>query len=91
MNVLPFEKQTQGISAITEGMSIRSASRVFDVYRDTIGRLALGVGEGCERLHVRTMRNLQVGVIECDEQWDFIGKKQKRGRPTIPTGWATSA
>lgn len=24
------------------------------------------------------MRDLKVGVIECDEQWDFIGKKQKR-------------
>lgn len=78
MNVLATEKQTQVISALTEGMSIRSASRVFDVHRDTIGRLALTVGEGCERLHDRTMRNLQVGVIECDEQWDFIGKKQKR-------------
>jgi IS1 family transposase len=30
------------------------------------------------------MRNLQVGVIECDEQWDFIGKKQKRVQQDDP-------
>jgi len=26
------------------------------------------------------MRDLQVNVIELDERWDFIGKKQKRVR-----------
>ncbi len=84
MNVLSSEKQTQVISALTEGMSIRSASRMFDVHRDTIGRLALTVGEGCERLHDRMMRNLQVNLIQLDEQWDFIGKKQKRVRQDDP-------
>ncbi|HVN63750.1 MAG TPA: IS1 family transposase, partial [Candidatus Binataceae bacterium] len=54
------------------------AARIFGVHRDTIGHLALRVGQGCERLHDRTMRDLQVGAIELDEQWDFIGKKQKR-------------
>jgi IS1 family transposase len=78
MNVLATEKQTQVVSALTEGMSIRSASRVFNVERNTIGRLALRVGEGCERLHDRLFRNLQVNIVELDEQWDFIGKKQKR-------------
>jgi hypothetical protein len=75
MNALATEKQTQVISAITEGMSIRSASRMFDVHRDTIGRLALTIGEGCERQHDRMMRNLQVNLIEMDEQWQFINKK----------------
>jgi len=78
MNALAFEKQVQVISALTEGTSIRSAARIFGVHRDTIGHLALRVGQGCERLHDRTMRDLQVGAIELDEQWDFIGKKQKR-------------
>ena len=77
MNALATEKQTQVISALTEGLSIRSASRMFDVHRDTIGRLALAVGEGCERLHDRMMRDLQVNLIEMDEQWQFINKKAK--------------
>jgi IS1 family transposase len=40
--------------------------------------LGVRVGDGCERLHDRLMRDLNVGIIECDEQWDFIAKKQKR-------------
>jgi IS1 family transposase len=30
------------------------------------------------------MRNLQVNLIQLDEQWDFIGKKQKRVRDNDP-------
>src|SRR5208282_1211765 len=85
MNVLATEKQTQVISALTEGLSIRSASRMFDVHRDTIGRFALTIGEGCERLHDRMMRNLQVNLIEMDEQWQFINKKAKHVQQGDPS------
>jgi IS1 family transposase len=85
MNVLATEKQTQVISALTEGLSIRSASRMFNVERNTIGRLALRVGEGCERLHDRLMRNLQVNLIEMDEQWQFINKKAKHVQQGDPS------
>lgn len=41
--------------------------------------------EGCARLHDRLMRDLQVAVVECDEQWDYIAKKQKRVKPDDPS------
>jgi IS1 family transposase len=40
-------------------------------------RLSARVGQGCARLHDRLMRDLQVNLIELDEQWDFIAKKQR--------------
>jgi IS1 family transposase len=46
--------------------------------------LSVRVGDGCERLHDRMMRDLQVNQIELDEQWDFIQKKQKRVRSDDP-------
>jgi IS1 family transposase len=84
MNVLSFEKQVRIIAGLTEGLSIRAVARLCDVERNTIGRLALRVGEGCESLHDRPMRGLQVNLIQLDEQWDFIGKKQKRVRQDDP-------
>jgi IS1 family transposase len=84
MNVLSAEKQSQIVGAITEGMSLRAVARLFDVERNTVGRLALRVGQNCERLHDRMMRNLQVNIIQCDEQWDFIGKKQRHLRDGDP-------
>ncbi|HTR61486.1 MAG TPA: IS1 family transposase, partial [Candidatus Binataceae bacterium] len=47
-------------------------------HRDTVMNLSVRVGQGCERLHDRMVRDVQVTAIELDEQWDFIGKKQKR-------------
>ena len=42
-------------------------------------RLGVRVGQGCENIPTTaTMRDLQVNLIELDEQWDFIQKKQKR-------------
>ncbi len=81
MNTLPLERQTAVVAALAEGMSIRSTERLTGVHRDTIMRLALRVGFGCDTLHDRLMQNLRPMLIELDELWAFIGKKQKRVTP----------
>jgi hypothetical protein len=78
MNILPLDKQTAVIAALTEGMSIRATERLTDTHRDTIMRLGIRVGEGCALLHDRMMRDLHVNLLELDEVWGYIGKKQKR-------------
>jgi len=77
-NILSNEKQTAIISALAEGNSIRSIERMTGVHRDTIMRLGLRVGEGCAAVMDATMRNLECRLIQMDEIWGFIGKKQKR-------------
>src|SRR5208282_619909 len=78
MNTLSAERQSRIIGALCEGCSIRATERLTETHRDTVMNLSVRVGQGCERLHDRMMRDLQVNVIELDEQWDFIGKKAKR-------------
>ena len=78
MYTLSREKQTQAIAALTEGCSIRATERLTDTHRDTIMRLGVRVGEGCARLHDRMMRDLQVPILEFDEIWGYVGKKQRR-------------
>ncbi len=84
MNILPREKQTAIVAALTEGCSIRTTERLTDTHRDTIMRLGVQVGEGCRRLMDGMLRNLNVNLIELDEQWAFIQKKAKRVRPGDP-------
>ncbi len=84
MNVLPRETQVRAISALTEGMSIRSTARLVGADRETVMNLGVRVGEGCARLLDGMLRDLNVGVIEMDEQWAFIQKKAKRVRPGDP-------
>lgn len=84
MNILPFEKQVAVIGMLCEGLSIRSVNRLTGVHRDTIGALLLKVGAGCERLHDTLFRQIDVPQIAIDELWAFIGKKQRKLKPTDP-------
>jgi IS1 family transposase len=77
LNALGQEQQIRVIAALTEGCSIRATERMTDVNRETILSLGVRVGEGCARLHDTMMRNLNVNLVELDEQWSFIQKKQK--------------
>ena len=78
MNILPREKQIAAIAALTEGCSIRATERLTGIHRDSIMRLGVRVGKGCAQLHDALMRDLQVSIIEFDEIWAFVGKKQRR-------------
>lgn len=82
MNGLKKGKQLAVLSALVEGNSIRSVERMTGVHRDTIMRLMTRVGEGCLRLMDERMRNLPATLIQVDEIWTFVQKKQKRVRPT---------
>lgn len=84
MHVLPFERQVAAISALCEGMSIRATERLTDIHRDTIMRLGVRVGQGCDLIHDYYMRDLNIAVIELDELWAFIGKKRKNVKPQDP-------
>ena len=77
-NVLRVEKQVAVIGALTEGMSIRSAERLYGVHRDTIMRLGLRVGQACAAMLDRELRNLSCRHLQMDELWTFVGKKQRR-------------
>ena len=78
MNKLSLEKQTQVINALVEGCSICATERMADVHRDTIMRLLCRVGNACEKLMDERMRGLNCKVIQVDEIWTFVGKKQRR-------------
>lgn len=81
MNNLPRDKQIAAIAALTEGCSIRATERLTGVHRDTIMRLGARVGQGCTALHDRMMHDLQVPIMEFDEIWAYVGKKQRQVQP----------
>ena len=78
MNKLKFDKQQAVISALVEGNSIRSTERMTGIHRDTIMRLMVRVGQGCEQLMDETMRDLSCDNIQVDEIWAYVGKKQRQ-------------
>ena len=88
-NNLPTEKKNMAVAMLAEGNSIRSIERMTGVHRDTIMRLGVRVGQGCQQLMDEKFRNLDCSVIEVDEVWGFIGMKQKTANdlPCRPGTW----
>ncbi|KKN87400.1 hypothetical protein LCGC14_0258550 [marine sediment metagenome] len=77
-NVVKLNTKTTIVHMLVEGTSLRSASRLTGVHRDTIGRLLLRVGAHCQRLLDTYCQGVRAKIIECDEYWTFIKKKQQR-------------
>jgi IS1 family transposase len=81
MNQLDANKRTQIISALCEGSSIRSITRMFGVGKNTVARLLLEVGAACAEYQDRALRNLKCQRVQCDEIWSYVGAKDKN----VPT------
>ena len=77
MNKLNIEQQEKVISALVEGVSIRSTERMTGIHRDTIMRLGVSTGQHCQNILDREMRNIKSSKIQMDEIWCFVGKKQR--------------
>jgi IS1 family transposase len=80
MNQLDQQQQCLVVACLVEGNSIRSVERMTGIHRDTIMRLAVKVGEGCDRLMDGMMRGLACERLQLDEIWAYVGMKQKTAR-----------
>ena len=81
VNRTPLAKRTQIINALVEGNSIRATERMTNTHRDTVMRLMVEVGEGCQKIMDEKMRGLSCKRIQCDEIWSYVRKKQAHLKP----------
>jgi len=81
-NNLETGKKVMAVSMLCEGSSIRSIERVTGIHRDTIMRLGVRIGEGCQQIMDTKMRGLNYKHVQCDEIWGFVGSKNKNAEKT---------
>ena len=86
-NVLPMETRVRIVAALSEGNAVRATARLEKVGKNTVLALGLRVGDGCWHLHNRLVRGLRSLVIQGDETWSFIAKKESRLTPNDPAEW----
>jgi len=77
MNVLARDTQIMVLKLLVEGVSIRSASRITGVARNTVSDLLKVVGAHCKNHHDRFVTNVSAPRVQADEVWSFTQKKQK--------------
>lgn len=83
MNRLSLSKRVQIIGILTEGGSLRAASRLADCSINTVTKLLIDVGEAASIYMDQTMRNLQCRQLQCDEIWGFCYSKAKNVPPSM--------
>lgn len=62
---------------LLEGNSIRALERQLNVNRNTIMWGMVEAGEKCRAFVEKTVCNVQVEDVQCDEIWGFCGMKEK--------------
>lgn len=81
MNKLDTAKRVAILSALVEGNSLRSTTRMVGCSINTVTKLLVDAGEACARYQHETLRNLTCRKIQCDEIWNFCYMKQKHVPP----------
>jgi IS1 family transposase len=76
MNKLSTQKRVAVISALVEGMSIRSVVRMTGVSKNTVVKLLEDIGHACAVYQDKIFRDLNCKRIECDEIWSFVHAKE---------------
>ena len=70
-------RAVMALKMLLEGMSIRATERITSLHRDTICDLILTVGDNCKSFLERTVVDVEVNDVQCDEIWSFVGCKEK--------------
>jgi IS1 family transposase len=75
--ILSIDKKVAVITALVEGCSVRSTSRMTGVAKGTILRLLETVGTACQEYHDSVVRNVSAKRVQVDEIWSFCYAKEK--------------
>src|SRR5208282_5377674 len=76
MNRLDTAKRAQIVTAIVEGCSVRSISRMTGASKNTIQKLLIELGASCIEYMHKHFVNLTCERIQCDEIWNFVAAKE---------------
>lgn len=76
-NVLSNSDRVAVVSALVEGCSIRSTSRMTGVARNTVTKLLLDLAKVCAAYSDEHLVNLPCRRIQVDEIWEFVYAKEK--------------
>src|SRR5688572_3636080 len=97
MNTLIQDKRIRIVSALVEGNSLRSITRMVGVSVNTVMKLLADLGEVCEAYHDEHVRGLSCKRVQADEIWAFCYAKDKnlpasmRGMPGVGSVWTWTA
>jgi IS1 family transposase len=92
MNRLSDSDRALVLRCLTDGMSVRATSRLTSASKGAVLRLLEEAGNFCAAYHCLRVRNLPTQKVQADEQWSFVGAKQRHAtRPGDGDLWTFAA
>ena len=79
-----IDRAVMAFSLLTEGMSIRAASRITGLHKNTILGLVETAAGTCRAIFDRYVQDVTPRYVQADEIWTFVHTKEKRVRPDDP-------
>jgi transposase-like protein/IS1 family transposase len=80
---VPVEKALLILQLLCEGSGIRAIQRITGCHQETILKLLVTVGAGCEELLGERVKSVAVEDVQADEIWGYVamkeGKKARKG------------
>ncbi len=83
MNRLIRSKRTLVIKMVSEGTSMRTASRVVGASINTVTKLVCEVGEACAAYQDKNLRNLPCTELQMDEVHSFVCCREKSKKSAV--------
>jgi IS1 family transposase len=80
MNKLPATTRSMIVRCLMDGMGVRATCRVTGAAKRTVLNLLVEAGTFCEVFSDYRFRNLPVKEAQVDEQWGYIGSKQRNAK-----------
>jgi IS1 family transposase len=77
MNQTPNATRAQILACLVEGNSIRATARLCNVAINTVVKMQIDAGRACTLFQDQAFRNLTCRRLQCDENWAFVGAKEK--------------
>lgn len=75
---LPLDKAVFVLQLLSEGMSVRAASRVSGVAKGTILSLLVCAGDKCEEFLGVRLKGVSAKNVQADEIWGWVRMKEKQ-------------
>jgi len=83
MNKLDLKTRARILGCLVEGNSIRSTCRMTGAAKNTVVKLLMDVGAGCDLYQYQAVRNLRSKRLQCDEIWSFVYAKAANAAPEM--------
>ena len=75
------DKAVQICKLLVEGLGIRATARLTSCHTRTVLEILRVIGEKCDSLHDKLVRNVTTSALQIDELWSRVGIRQSRTTP----------